>query len=156
MIYLKILNKKDVNDKYLKWMNDKKIHKYTEQINKKHSIKKIKNYLEKVRKSKNQTLYGIYDKKKNIHLGNIKLGPINYKKKSSFISYFIGENKYHKKGIGTFAIKLIIDLAKNRRIKRLYAGTYKKNLASIKILKKNKFKLSKEIDKKKIIFEKDI
>ncbi len=64
MIYLKILNKKDVNDKYLKWMNDKKIHKYTEQINKKHSIKKIKNYLEKIRRSKNQTLYGIFDKKK--------------------------------------------------------------------------------------------
>ena len=88
MINLKKLSNKDITEKYLKWMNDKKVHQYTEQRHSKHSIKKIKKFVSEKNKSKNEFLFGIY--LKNQHIGNIKLGPINNIHKYAFISYFIG------------------------------------------------------------------
>ena len=46
MIYIKKLNpNKDIGTKYQSWMNDIKIHKYTEQRYKKHTLEFILNNL---------------------------------------------------------------------------------------------------------------
>ena len=97
---------KDVGDDYLKWMNDYEVHKYTEQKNKKHTIKEIKKFVKEKNKSKNEFLYGIFFKKK--HIGNIKLGPIRFVHKSAEISYFIGKKELWGKGYTNKAIKLLI------------------------------------------------
>ena len=97
-IILKELTIKDYSKKYLKWMNDKDIQKFTEQRHIKHSKKSIIQFIKNKKKSKNEFLYGIFlktnknDIKAN-HLGNIKLGPIDFYNKNTFISYFIGEKK---------------------------------------------------------------
>lgn len=157
MLFLKKLTIRDVNTEYLKWLKDKKIQKYTDQINKAHTINKIKKYVTKVNKSKFDELYGIF-LKKNIHIGNIKLS--EKKNKVFFISYFIGNKKLHNKGIGTKVIKKITTLAKNKGAKFLMAGVLYKNISSIKILKKNKFYLKKFTKNKKnigkLLFEKKI
>ena len=90
MIKLKKLSeKKHISSNYLKWMNDYEVHKYTEQKYEKHTKSKIKKFVKKINKSKNNILYGIFFK--NIHIGNIKLGYINKIHKTADISYFIGE-----------------------------------------------------------------
>ena len=92
MIYLRQLNPtKDIGAKYQKWMNDMEVNKYTEQKYKKHSLKNIKHFVIQKNKSKNEFLYGIFLKKTKSHIGNIKLGPINFIHKFAEISYFIGE-----------------------------------------------------------------
>ena len=119
MIILKKLNlKKDISKKYQKWMNDLEVQKYTEQKYKKHSIADIKNFVRKKNKSKNEFLYGIFLKKNNfnIHIGNIKLGPVNYIYKTSDISYFIGEKEMWGKGYTTLAFKKIIKRISQRRM----------------------------------------
>ena len=109
MIYLRRLHPtKDVGIKYQKWMNDTEVQKYTEQKHKRHSLKDIKNFIIKKNKSKNELLFGIFLKKKKSHIGNIKLGPINFTHKHAEISYFIGEKKLWGKGYTTKAIKEII------------------------------------------------
>ena len=50
MIYLKELNTQNVNKIYLKWMNDKKVQKFTEQRYKKHSIKSITSFVKEKKK----------------------------------------------------------------------------------------------------------
>ena len=86
MIKLKILSvNKDIRKNYINWMNDPKIHKYTEQKYEKHTKSKIKKFVMKANKSKNNILYGIFAK--NIHIGNIKLGNINKIHKTADISY---------------------------------------------------------------------
>ena len=76
-----------------------------------------------------------------MHIGNIKLGPTNFKHKTSEISYFIGNRNFWNKGYASRAIKEIIIIAKKKRIKKLTAGFYRENIASKKILEKNNFKL---------------
>ena len=142
-IILKKLNlERDISKKYQNWMNDLEVIDFTEQKYKKHSLKDIKNFVNEKNKSKNEFLYGIFVKNTaSIHIGNIKLGPVNWRHKFSDISYFIGEKNYWGQGYTTEAIKEIIKIAKRKKIKKLKAGTNEKNIGSIKVLIKNGFKL---------------
>ena len=121
-IILKKLNlRKDISKNYLGWLNDSEVQKYTEQNYKKHSLIDIRNFVKKKNESKKEFLYGIFLKKNNldIHIGNIKLGPINFKLKSAQISYFIGEKELWGNGYATLAIKEIIKVAKKKVLKNL-------------------------------------
>jgi len=143
-IKLRELSLSDVNETYQEWMNDSEIFKFSKQSNKIHSLKEIKEFVLGKKKSKSEFLYKIliYENKKNKHVGNIKLGPINFENKTADISYFIGEKNYWDRGITTKAIKEIINLAKKKfKLKKLQAGHWEKNIASRKVLLKNKFKL---------------
>ena len=128
-IILRKLNlKKDISKKYQNWMNDLEVHKYTEQKYTKHSLINIRKFVREKNKSKNEFLYGIFLKKNNlnIHIGNIKLGPINFIHRIAEVSYFIGEKELWGKGYKTLAIKEIIKIAKKMGLKKLRAGIYEK------------------------------
>lgn len=133
---LKKITLKDVNSRYLSWLKDKEVFYYSDQSKIKQTIKKIKKYV-KDRLDGNEKMYGIFYKKN--HIGNIKLGPIDYINLSSEISYFIGEKNLWNKGLATKAIIEIIKIAKKKGIKKLIAACQAPNLGSIKVLKKNKF-----------------
>jgi RimJ/RimL family protein N-acetyltransferase len=136
------LTTKDYSDRYLQWMNDLRITKFTEQKYIKHKKRDIINFINKKKKSNTEFLYGIFfvENKNKIHLGNIKIGPINKIHLTAPISYFLGETKYHGQGIVSVAIKKIIKIAKYKfKLKKLYAGFYKDNIGSKKVLKKNNF-----------------
>ena len=155
VIILKKLNlKKDISNKYQNWMNDFEVHKYTEQKYIKHSLADIRNFVREKNKSKNEFLYGIFLKKNNlnIHIGNIKLGPINFIHKYAEISYFIGKKELWGKEYATLAVKEIIKIAKIKGIKKLKAGLYEMNIGSKKVLMKNGFKIERKL-KSEIIYK---
>ena len=141
LILKKININKDITKKYQKWMNDKKVHPFSVQRFKKHTIKDIKKYVQNINKSKKFFLYGIFLKQKKAldHIGNIKLGPIHAYYKTSDISYFIGERKFWNKGFTTRAIKEIIKIARKKKLKKLKAGMVEINRGSINVVKKNGF-----------------
>ena len=143
-IILRKLNlKNDISKKYQSWMNDFEVHKYTEQKYIKHSLANIRKFVREKNNSKNEFLYGIFLKKdnSNIHIGNIKIGPVNPIHKNAELSYFIGEKKLWGKGYASLAIIEAVKIAKKMGIKKLKAGCYEKNIGSRKLLEKNKFKL---------------
>ena len=142
-VHLKKININRISKEYETWMNDWEIIKFTEQRFKKTSIKDIKNYLKKINNSKNDFIYGIYikDRKNDIHIGNIKIGSINFYHKRAEISYFIGNKFFWNKGVGKKAINLILNIAKNKfKLKKIIAGVYSLNRSSINVLLSNGFK----------------
>mgnify|MGYP006097580315 FL=1 len=144
MIFLKKLNpNKDITKKYQSWMNDKIVHQFTEQGRKKHSVKDVKKFVIEKNKSKNEFLFGIFlrDEGKLNHIGNIKLGPINFIHKTAEISYFIGDKNLWGNNYATNAITQILTLAKTKKIKKIKACLHEMNHGSKKVLKKNGFKL---------------
>jgi|TARA_Y100000389_G_C17375860_1_gene471606 RimJ/RimL family protein N-acetyltransferase len=153
-IKLKELTQNLVSDRYIEWMNNYEVTKLTELRFSKHTKKNVINFVNEKKKSKNEYLYGIfYVQNKAIHIGNIKLGPINNYHKYAEISYFIGDLKFHNKGLATKAIEQILILAKKKyKLKKIVATLYSNNIASQKVLEKNKFKLEGRI-KKKFIFK---
>tara|TARA_Y100000816_G_C26065996_1_gene560244 strand:- start:420 stop:941 length:522 start_codon:yes stop_codon:yes gene_type:complete len=154
-VILKKLNyKKDISKKYLIWMNDIEVQKFTEQKIIKHSLSNIRKFVREKNNSKNEFLYGIFLKKNKskVHIGNIKLGPINFNHKNAEISYFLGEKELWGQGYITTAIKKIIIIAKKKGIKKLKAGLYEMNIGSKKVLLKNGFKLEGKL-KSEIIYK---
>lgn len=56
-------------------------------------------------------------------------------------------------GLGTLCVKKIVLLAKKKfKLKKLVAGCYQNNYASIKVLKRNAFKIEADL-KSQVIFE---
>ena len=142
-IFLKKLDINDYSINYLNWMNDKKVVEFTEQRYSKHTKKDILDFIKSKKNSKKEIVFGIFlkVKSKKIHIGNIKLGPIDFIHKNALISYFIGEKKYWGKNITTMAIKKLIIIAKKKyKLKKIYAGFYSNNIGSKKVLEKNGFK----------------
>ena len=84
---------------------------------------------------------------KKKHIGNIKLGPINWKKLSTQISFFLGEESFWGKGIIPQVIKKLIEFAsKKLNINEINAGYYEENFASAKVFEKCLFKkVSKKV-----------
>jgi RimJ/RimL family protein N-acetyltransferase len=155
MILKKLDLKSDITKKYQDWMNDLEVTKFTEQKYKKHTLKDIRNFVREKNNSKNEFLYGIFVKINNLntHVGNIKLGPIKWNHKTADISYLLGEKEMWGKGYVTLAIKEIIKIAKNKKLKKLKAATYEMNIGSKKVLIKNGFKVEGVL-KSAIIFKK--
>ncbi len=152
-IELKELNRKLISDDYIKWMNNKKVIKFTEQRFVKNTKRKIVKFVDEKKKSKIEYLFGIFCVEKKItHIGNIKLGPINNIHKYAEISYIIGNLEFQNKGFATQAIRKILVIAKKKfKLKKIIASVYSSNIASRKVLEKNNFKLE-GIVKKKFIF----
>ena len=150
LIILKELNIKHVSKHYVDWLNDKTTMMFTEQRFKKHTFADVKSFVLKNLNSKESFLYGVFvrNNKKLLHIGNIKLGPIDNYHKFSYISYFIGNKKFLGKGYGKIMIKEILKIAKKKfKLRKILAGTYALNVSSIKVLKVNGFKLEGKIKK---------
>ncbi len=132
---LKLLKTKDIKKEYINWMNKYEITKFTEQKFKKQTYSEIYKFVEKKYKSKNDFLFGIFFKKE--HIGNIKLGPINWNHKSAEVSYIIGKENFWGKGLATGAVQKVVRFAtKNLKLNKINAGYYENNIGSKKVLKK--------------------
>ena len=149
-IKLKTLKVHNINKNYIRWFSDKDVVKYSENQYRKITLSNEKKYVQDCRKNKNLNLYGIFYKKK--HIGNVSLVGLTSPNKSCEVSYMIGDKSFWGKGIATQVIRIIVSIAKKKyKLNKLFAGTAEKNIASIKVLKKNKFKLE-GVRKKHLFF----
>jgi [ribosomal protein S5]-alanine N-acetyltransferase len=138
-IKLKKLIKNEVTSNWIKWLNDRKVTKYSRNRFIKHTIESQKQFVKKKLKSNDTILFKIIYR--NIHIGMIEIGKIR-KNKYCHISYMIGEKKFWNKGIASKVIKKIKQyIFKNLNMNKIYAGVYENNLASFSILQKNGFRI---------------
>ena len=105
--FLRVLNKRDVSENYVMWLNDYEVSKYTQQKYIKHNLKSVEKFVVEKHESSNDFLFGIFYN--NIHIGNIKLGPIRWEHKSAEISYFIGNMSFWRKGIASTVVKKVVE-----------------------------------------------
>lgn len=140
LIYLRPLQKTDVTKQYVKWLNSKKINQFLESRFKKHNKKSIENYIKKMNKNPDILFLAIIRKDDNRHIGNIKLGPIDWNHKFGEIGIMIGDENSLGKGYGTDAIKLISDFGFDHlKLHKIGAGIYENNVGSIKAFLKAGF-----------------
>ncbi len=164
-LYFKGIELSDLSDKYVAWMNDPEISQFMETWHFPHTRANIEEYIRAHTDNRNEPFFGIMLKDKynpgistskplydngirERHIGNIKLGPINWIDRYADISLFIGEKDLRGKGYGTEAIKLLTDYAfKRLNLHKLRAGIYCRNVASINAFKKSGFEFEGELRK---------
>ena len=139
-INLRILKQEDYTDDYLKWFSDPEVVRYSENRFKTFSKDGQLNYIKSFLEDDTKYLYGIFCKSK--HIGNIELNQIDSNNLTANITYIIGSKEYWGKGIASFCINKVITKAKLEfGLQRVSAGCASKNIASVRVLQKNGFKL---------------
>ena len=150
-IYLRDLTISDGNKKYLSWVNNKKINKFLISIKNKKTIKQLKFEMLKYINNKSYYFFAIIDIKTNSHVGNVKIGPIRKKIKSTSIGVMIGDTKFQNMGYASQAIILASKyfFYNNKfSINKIIAGIDYKNIASIKAFKNAGFVLEENVSDK--------
>ena len=147
-VYIRELTEKDATERYCKWLNDPIVNEYLE--TRKATIEDLKTYINSRKKSINCIFFGIFLKKNNKHIGNVKLEPIDIVKKTSDFGMMIGEKEYWGKGIGTEVTQLVVNYAFNElNLKKIRLGVIPENMAARRVYEKVGFKITK-IEKDKI------
>jgi RimJ/RimL family protein N-acetyltransferase len=130
----------DANRNYCTWMNNPEVNRYLESRFEKWSVKKLKDYVNKMKRKSDCVFLAVIAKGENRHIGNIKIGPIDSTHKFADVGIMIGEKSFWGKGIAAEVISLVVDYAFNKLgLHKLTAGAYSNNIASIKAFKKAGF-----------------
>ena len=139
-VELKLLTTENATAEYVEWLNNKEINQYLESRYSKHSIATVSQYIMEIKESEDVYLFGIFSKENGIHIGNIKLGPVNSIYGRAEIGLLIGDRSYWGKGLGAQAIGIICDYAKNDLgLHKVEAGCYAENIGSLKAFEKAGF-----------------
>jgi len=130
-LYLKQLSLSQISDRYVFWLNDPEVNRFSQRFGKSFRIRDVKQYVDTSNKSKNILLLGIFLNKGDIHVGNIKLDYFDRKNRLADISTLLGEKDYWGKGIIIEAARHLIDFGfKELNIHKFILGNIAPNRAS--------------------------
>lgn len=131
-VLLRDLTESDVTDSYVRWMNDPEVVRYLESRYTAHTAGDILEYVRGVRADPNSLMWAICSAGTGEHVGNIKLGPVDWIHRRGDIGLMIGERSVWGQGYATEAISLLAEYAfSDLKLHRLTAGSYEMNAGSI-------------------------
>jgi len=131
-IYLRDLTAADATQRYLAWLSDPEVSRYLEvRFAPTHTQERLASFIDDCNTNANVLLLGIILKQDDRHIGNIKLGPIDWNHLTGEIGLLIGDRSQWGKGYARLAISLVSDYAfENLKLCKLTAGCYAGNEGS--------------------------
>ena len=141
-IYLRGVDPSDTHGAYIEWVNDREITQYLETGYFPSDVEAVESYIEEMNGDDDVLFLAIVAAADDTHVGNIKLGPIDWIHRRGDIGLLVGERDYWGEGIGTEAIGLVVRHAFERlNLHKLTAGCYEQNVGSKRAFEKNGFEV---------------
>ncbi len=141
-IYLRPLERTDLNERYLHWLNDAEVTQYLETGAFPTTRDDLEKFYAQVTGSSTEVIFAIADQKTHAHIGNVKLGPINWVDRRAALGILIGEKSCWGKGIGEEATRLTVEYAFDRlNLNRVGLAVFEEHDAAVKCYEKVGFKL---------------
>lgn len=138
-VSLRTCDEEYATEEYVNWLNDPQINQFLEIRFEKQTLKKIVDYINKMRDSENQIMFAMIESSNNKHIGNIQL-TFNWNHKRCSFGYFIGDKAFWGQEIAVEAIQLATKWAfETTDIVRMEGGVYSRNIFSLKTLMKAGF-----------------
>lgn len=132
-VYLRELTEDDINDNYLKGFANDDVDSFLEVDGKSLTRQDVISYIRQGKESKSYFMFAVCLRENDQHIGNLKIGPINYKHMLGDLVTVIWDRAQWGKGLATEAIKLGNKLAFEQfNIRKLNGGMYAGNVGSIK------------------------
>ncbi len=94
---LRCLTEDDVTDRYISWLNDPEVTRYLQARNSKHNHDSTLAYV-KNHNNIDKFLFGIFDKSKDMHIGNFSLS-VSLVHKTGIQGVMIGDKEYWGQGV---------------------------------------------------------
>jgi ribosomal-protein-alanine N-acetyltransferase len=139
-IYLREVRLTDVDDTYYRWMNDQEVTRYLESRFYPNSLEMLKEYVAGKMGDRENVFLAIVLKENDRHIGNIKLGPINWIHRFGELGILIGEKDSWGRGYAAEAISLVVKYAfEELNLNKVTAGCYGLNQGSLKAFQKAGF-----------------
>ena len=139
---LRPIRASDINPTYLSWLNDAEVTKHIETGQFPVSKQDLDAFYRHIKKSKTDVMFAIIERKTGLHIGNIKLGGINWVHRYADLGIMIGNKQYWGKGCGSEACTLLLEYAFNRlNLNKVFLGIYATFTSAIKAYQKAGFKI---------------
>lgn len=140
LVYLRAVCLSDVDENYCRWMNDPLVTQYLESRFYPTTKASLEAYVERLQSDPNHVFLAIVAKDTDIHIGNVKLGPIDWIHRFADIGLLMGESAYWGRGIATEVIQLVARYAFDQLdLRKVTAGCYSTNVAAIRAFEKAGF-----------------
>jgi ribosomal-protein-alanine N-acetyltransferase len=130
-VYLRPMTEDDINEDYISWFQDTLVTEYldTRAI----TVADARDYLRIGRESRSYFMYAVIDRESELHIGNVKIGPVSWLHGTSDLVTVIGRREFWGKGLATEAISIGNQLAfQELGIRKLSGGIADGNIGSVK------------------------
>lgn len=139
-IYLRGVVPTDVGPDYFTWMNDYEVTKYLETHFFPRNYQQLAKYVEEMTNRADTVFLAIIRREGDRHIGNIKLGPIDWIHRRGELGITIGDKASWGQGFGEEAITLLAKYAFYRlNLHKVTAGYYAVNDRSKRVFEKSGF-----------------
>ncbi|HWZ83141.1 MAG TPA: GNAT family protein [Terriglobales bacterium] len=141
-VYLRPLERADLNETYLGWLNDPEVTRYLETGSFPCTAHDLEKFYQGVTGTKTEVIFAVADRESHTHIGNVKLGPINWVHRRAMFGIMIGEKGFWGKGVGEEATRLIVEYGFFRlNLHRVGLGVYEEHRSAIRCYEKIGFKV---------------
>lgn len=139
-LLLRSMEETDAEPHYVRWMNDPETLRYTESRYTAHSAEEIRSYIAAMWSDPDSLFLGMEIADDHRHIGNIKIGPIDWHHRTGDIGLLIGEADCWGKGYAFEAISALAGYAfENLGLEKLTAGVYAPNIGCIRAFERAGF-----------------
>ena len=129
-------SKKNITKKYISWLNNKEVTRFSEQRHMTHNYANCLEYYNFLKKNK-YPYYAILIRHNKKHIGNI-VAYIDYNNLTANLTILIGDTNYWGSGYGLEAWnEFMLFLFKKYELRKIWAGTVSKNYGMLKIMEKS-------------------
>ena len=136
-VYLRLVTLDDCTTRYVEWLADPEVNAYLETRGSTQTLETVRAFVTSVLESPASHLFAIVRANDDVHVGNIKLGPVHPVHRYADVSYFIGDRASWGRGYASEAIRLATDFGFRRvGLHRVQAGCYDSNVGSLRALEK--------------------
>ena len=136
-LLLRAIEISDLNSTYLSWLNDLEVNRFLETRFLPQTMEALQGYWQTHRDDPASPWFAICLQGDGRHIGNIKLGPIQWLHRRADISLFIGDSSCWGNGYASEAIALVRDWAfAELDLQKLNAGIYAGNHGSYRAFEK--------------------
>ena len=132
-IHLRPLEESDIDERYVSWFEQRDAHlDYYASSGRKFTADVLISDLRNAAANHNY-FYAIVDNASGAVIGNIRIGPINVRHKTSDLATLIGDRSFVGKGLAREAVALGNEIAFEKHdVRKLYSGMFEENVASVK------------------------
>tara|TARA_Y100000389_G_C17467924_1_gene527429 strand:+ start:1540 stop:2100 length:561 start_codon:yes stop_codon:yes gene_type:complete len=147
-ILLEPFSHKFINDDYLAWMNDKDTTKFIQKAKKNNTLEDLNLFANEMIASEVDYFFAILLKKNLQHVGNVRLGPIDFKLMKSNFGIMIGSKNFRGCGIGTEVLKLIKEFSFGYlKLKQIIFPVVEEHVPAMRLYKNAGFVLQNTLKK---------
>ncbi|MCE5325934.1 MAG: GNAT family N-acetyltransferase [Planctomycetaceae bacterium] len=137
LVMLRPLVESDLTQRYLDWLNDAQVSRFLESGTFPETMDSLRAFYNAMQGSKHNVLFAIIDKATGKHIGNVKLGGINWIHRYGDLGIMVGDKAYWHKGYGREACRLLLKYAFGRlNLNKVWLGVYGNHAAAIRSYEK--------------------